>query len=103
MFLFLNVLGCLLSCFYISANVTRDSWIGSKILARFLFARADASTDGILRKAELPVVDPDVCRDHLSGAAGFDADLGEGFLCAGGTGDEETCFVSLSDHLRPFL
>jgi hypothetical protein len=60
---------------------------------------ADA-TDGILRKADLPIVDSKVCNDFLASAASSSGNdnlnkgLGDGFLCARGSGEEESCFVS---------
>jgi hypothetical protein len=61
----------------------------------FQFNAAD-TTDGILRKADMPLIAPKVCQDFLvSNNAGVDQDLSQGFLCAGGSGEEESCFVSI--------
>ena len=53
----------------------------------------ESTTDGILRKAEMPIVDTDKCRSYLQ-ANSRTSDFQ--FICAGGVGAaEESCFVSL--------
>ena len=51
-------------------------------------------TDGILRKADLPIVDTILCQEFLDVNARSD-DMHSGFICAGGKGDEESCYVSI--------
>ena len=50
-------------------------------------------TDGILRKAEMPIVDTILCQEFLDVNARSD-EMHSGFICAGGKGDEESCYVS---------
>ena len=52
-------------------------------------------TDGILRKANLPIVDTILCQEFLDVNARSD-DMHSGFICAGGEGKEESCYVSKS-------
>ena len=52
-------------------------------------------TDGILRKAELPIVDTIECQEYLDVNARSD-EMHSGFICAGGDGKEESCYVSFS-------
>ena len=52
-------------------------------------------TDGILRKADMPIVDTILCQEFLDVNARSD-EMHSGFICAGGKGDEESCYVSLS-------
>lgn len=54
-------------------------------------------TDGILRKAELPIVDTIMCQEYLDVNARSD-DMHSGFICAGGKGKEESCYVSYHQH-----
>ena len=49
-------------------------------------------TDGILRKADLPIVDTILCQQFLDVNARSD-DMHAGFICAGGQGKEESCYV----------
>ena len=65
-------------------------------------------TDGILRKADLPVVETDKCRQQLeeSRVAGTSAEGGGNavkdfqFICAGGEGTAESCYVSTISSLN---
>ena len=50
-------------------------------------------TDGILRKADLPIVDTILCQEYLDVNARSD-EMHSGFICAGGKGSEESCYVS---------
>ena len=50
-------------------------------------------TDGILRKADLPIVDTIMCQEFLDVNARSD-EMHSGFICAGGKGSEESCYVS---------
>ena len=50
-------------------------------------------TDGILRKADMPIVDTILCQEFLDVNARSD-EMHSGFICAGGKGDEESCYVS---------
>ena len=67
------------------------------IFAQFYFYFLDQSdldlTDGILRKADLPIVDTILCQQFLDVNARSD-DMHAGFICAGGQGKEESCYVS---------
>ena len=67
------------------------------IFAQFDFYFLDQSdldlTDGILRKADLPIVDTILCQQFLDVNARSD-DMHAGFICAGGQGKEESCYVS---------
>ena len=48
---------------------------------------------GILRKADLPIVDTIECQKYLDVNARSD-EMHSGFICAGGKGREESCYVS---------
>ena len=52
----------------------------------------DDVTDGILRKANLPVVPNSQCRKYLNRKP-ENYEANSGFLCAGGFGEEESCYV----------
>ena len=61
------------------------------------------STDGILRQAEMPIVDTILCQEFLDVNARSD-EMHSGFICAGGKGDEESCYVSqVTQTFPPFL
>ena len=49
-------------------------------------------TDGVLRKAEMPILDTNLCHEFLDVNASDE--MHSGFICAGGKGDEESCYVS---------
>ena len=49
-------------------------------------------TDGILRKADLPIVRNNKCHQYLDMTSNSASDY-PGFLCAGGVGKEESCYV----------
>ena len=49
-------------------------------------------TDGILRKADLPIVKTNKCHQYLDMSSNKASDY-PGFLCAGGAGKEESCYV----------
>ena len=49
-------------------------------------------TDGILRKADLPIVKNNKCHQYLDMSSNIASDY-PGFLCAGGAGKEESCYV----------
>lgn len=51
-------------------------------------------TDGILRKADLPIVDTILCQQFLDVNARSD-DMHAGFICAGGQGKEESCYIAM--------
>ena len=54
-------------------------------------------TDGILRKADLPIVSNNQCRQYLDMTSDNKSKAAySGFLCAGGVGKEESCYVSES-------
>ena len=55
-------------------------------------------TDGILRKADMPIVDTILCQEFLDVNARSD-EMHSGFICAGGKGDEESCYVSQWNNL----
>ena len=59
-------------------------------------------TDGILRKAEMPIVDTILCQEFLDVNARSD-EMHSGFICAGGKGDEESCYVSFKPNVSPFF
>ena len=50
---------------------------------------------GILRKADLPIVDTIECQKYLDVNARSD-EMHSGFICAGGKGREESCYVSIN-------
>ena len=60
----------------------------------------DKTTDGILREAELDILDKEVCTDYL-----LENSLEEGktdftltnFICAGGNSNGKACFVSFAN------
>ena len=56
-------------------------------------------TDGILRQAELPIVDTIQCQEYLDVNARSD-EMHSGFICAGGDGKEESCYVSFFFELK---
>jgi len=61
------------------------------------FSREDIDqdlTDGILRKADLPIVDTILCQEFLDVNARSD-EMHSGFICAGGKGDEESCYIAM--------
>jgi len=61
------------------------------------FGREDIDqdvTDGILRKADLPIVDTIMCQEFLDVNARSD-EMHSGFICAGGKGDEESCYIAM--------
>ncbi len=71
-------------------------------LHQTLFPDADKEdaadlTDGILRQAELPIVDTILCQRYLDVNARSD-EMHSGFVCAGGKGKEESCYVSARDR-----
>ena len=51
-------------------------------------------TDGILRKADLPIVKNNQCHQYLDMSSDIESDY-PGFLCAGGAGKEESCYVRM--------
>jgi len=51
-------------------------------------------TDGILRKADMPIVDTILCQEFLDVNARSD-EMHSGFICAGGKGDEESCYIAM--------
>jgi len=51
-------------------------------------------TDGILRKADLPIVDTILCQEYLDVNARSD-EMHSGFICAGGKGSEESCYIAM--------
>jgi len=51
-------------------------------------------TDGILRKADLPIVDTILCQEFLDVNARSD-EMHSGFICAGGKGSEESCYIAM--------
>ena len=62
------------------------------ILASFVFLdrkeNMEEVTDGILRKADLPIVRNNKCHQYLDMTSNSASDY-PGFLCAGGVGKEE--------------
>ena len=76
------------------------------IFAQFYFYFLDQSdldlTDGILRKADLPIVDTILCQQFLDVNARSD-DMHAGFICAGGQGKEESCYVRIKLGLTKLL
>ena len=54
----------------------------------------DEVTDGILRKADLPIVSNNQCRQYLDMTSDNKSKAAySGFLCAGGVWKEESCYV----------
>ena len=65
------------------------------VLARGHTYWADSTTDGVLREAGLTVRGEDVCRDHVRQETGAETNM-TSLLCAGGSGQEKVCYVSVS-------
>ena len=59
----------------------------------------DEVTDGILRKADLPIVKNNKCHQYLDMTSDNASDY-PGFLCAGGVGKEESCYVRIKVKWR---
>ena len=58
------------------------------------YQSTDGITDGILRKAVLPVVQTHQCSPYLDMKSDNYVAF-SGFLCAGGIGEEESCYVRI--------
>ena len=62
------------------------------------FEEEGKATDGILRKADLPIVETSECADYLNSNARSDQQRLQ-FICAGGIGQEESCWVNSSEKV----
>ena len=55
----------------------------------------DKTTDGILREAELDILNTDVCSEYVAGNSEDHKEMNmTNVVCAGGNGNEKACFVS---------
>ena len=68
----------------------------SPVLARGADYWADTTTDGVLREASLSIREAEVCTDYVLDQTGSSTNM-TSLLCAGGQGEEKTCYVS--DHI----
>ncbi len=50
----------------------------------------------------MPIVDTILCQEFLDVNARSD-EMHSGFICAGGKGDEESCYVSFKPKFSPFF
>ena len=65
----------------------------SPVLARGADYWADTTTDGVLREASLSIRETEVCTDYVLDQTGSLTNM-TSLLCAGGQGEEKTCYVS---------
>ena len=65
----------------------------SPVLARGADYWADTTTDGVLREASLSIREAEVCTDYVLDQTGSSTNM-TSLLCAGGQGEEKTCYVS---------
>jgi len=56
----------------------------------------DKTTDGILREAELDILNTDVCSEYVAGNSEDHKEMNmTNVVCAGGNGNEKACFVAM--------
>ena len=77
-------------------SVKRNCVDASPLLKHFSGdGKDDPGTDGILRKADLPVVETERCQRHIQDTYFSPRSNDFEYICAGGGGgSEESCFVS---------